>query len=99
MKLPTIENWVTCPVCLGRYVSKYQGRWKVGFKNKKVPVCAWCSSRGGSVLILFIQFVEHLSTEPCETDQSGCGCAHCTARMIMSHRAQRVGDQTAPIKI
>jgi hypothetical protein len=94
------KDWQLCPICTGYFASS---KWNLKVGAKKVPICAWCFSRGGKFLILFIQFVEAYAVRSCEADDmdrvsNPCKCGPCVAGRLLAYREQVVGTQVSPIK-
>jgi len=68
-------------------------------------MCAWCFSRGGRVLILFIKYMEQMASKECrdpttiEALKGVCKCPSCTARKLWAYREERFSGQKAPIDV
>lgn len=88
------KEWTPCPVCAGLFVDRG------AYKASGYSICAWCCSRGGRILVLFIKFVSQFADRACEHDVHGpadkCKCPPCTARVIMEYRWKRTLGQQAP---
>lgn len=100
------KEWATCPICTGRFVTNGSttGRaYTLTVGAGKVPICAWCHTRGGKFMILFIQFVEQFGKKCCERGLVitgvSCKCPPCTARRILQYRNKLVGHQVSPVKV